>query len=103
MGRVTFGITGAVVLLLAGIFAWHTEATPLAEGISLKLDHSLVKKVGCDEADAKCPIGQEMWGSQPDQIQCVPCTHPPVNTACPAGKQPRYIHCATGWCGPFCF
>ena len=92
MRKLVIEVTGAVALLLAGILAWNAEATPLTGATTVRLGtkYSLVEKAGCSEAD-QCPMGQEVWGTQKDPIQCVSCTPLKFNMACPSGKTPRYI------------
>ena len=94
MRKVAIGITGAVVLLLAGILAWNAEATTLTGATTFRAgtNYSLIEKAGCSEAD-QCPIGQEVWGTQEDHNKCVSCTPPPLDTA-----NCHYVHCGPGWC-----
>ena len=49
MRKLVIGITGAVGLLLAGIFVWNAEATPLSGSAILRsaANHSLVEKTSC--------------------------------------------------------
>jgi hypothetical protein len=77
MRKVVFGLTGAVVLLVAGIFAWNAEATSLTGTIMVHPGHySLVEKAGCRRNGGFCPLGLRVKcsaGSQPGKCQCVPC------------------------------
>jgi hypothetical protein len=72
MRKLVIGITGAVGLLLAGIFVWNAEATPLAGSAIIRsaANYSLVEKAACVRQGpfSRCPLGQHWQGGA-----CVPC------------------------------
>ena len=72
MRKVIMGITGAVVLLFAGILAWNAEATALAGTISVQAgtNYSLVQKAGC-RLPGFCPRGEDLVNGR-----CVACAKP---------------------------
>ena len=80
MRKVVFGITGAVVLLLAGILAWgHADATPLTGTISVhpRTNYSWVEKASCNAADQLCEKGKMLVcqkGTPDPNCKCEACT-----------------------------
>jgi hypothetical protein len=94
------GITGAVVLLLAGLSAWNAEATPLTGTMSVQpgTNYSLVEKAECQGANVVCEakkmVACNKGTPQPD-CACVDCPPPNIH-GCPCGAKSC---CATthGW------
>lgn len=102
MRKIVFGITGAVVLLLAGILTWNAEATGLigATTVHTGTSHSLVEKAGCgeDEVDDVCEKGSMIAcskGTSPQSPNCTCDACPPGNTfpgcPCRAGTSCNFL------------
>jgi hypothetical protein len=62
MRKFLIGMTGAVALMLAGVFAWNAQATPLTDVNKARpgTSYSLVEKAGCwlPGLPGECEIGQ---------------------------------------------
>jgi hypothetical protein len=88
MHKRVIGIVGAVGLLLAGIFVWNAEATPLSGSAILRsaANYSLVEKAACGHQGpfSRCPLGSHWSG-----VGCVPC---PVLTCRAMACCPQYPH-----------
>src|SRR5512136_174175 len=101
MRRIAIGITGVVVLLLAGIFAWNAKATSLTGIVSVHpgLNYSLVEKAACGGGAffARCEPGLR-WSGEIDQ--CVPCALICAYPKCirPVGGSPTCVLPGTHGC-----
>ena len=95
MRKVAIGFVSAVILLLAGSFAWHAEAAPPSISVDHKTDYSLVMRVGCSDRDPICPDGKMLscTDASSNQPNCscsdcpeggpfCPCRHPPTPNVC---------------------
>jgi hypothetical protein len=79
MRKLTIGIAGTAVLMLAGILAWNAEATPLtgATTVPAAPNQSLVQKAGCwlPGLPGECDIGQQrVCSARNHRCRCVPCS-----------------------------
>ena len=74
MRKLSVGITAAVLLLLAGIFAWNAEATTLSGTVTVHptTNLSLVQKAGC-WLPGNCNIGQTQICDRRGRCKCKPC------------------------------
>jgi hypothetical protein len=90
MRKVAIGLTGAVLLLLAGLLASNTEATPLTGTMSVQpwTNYSSVEKADCDKDDPICKKGMTLACNPGDPQPYCECNQEdcsPAESLCPSG------------------
>ena len=90
MRKVAIGLTGAVLLLLSGIFAWSVAAVALngIESVQPGSSYSLVERADCKQADELCKEGTMLVCSKGDpdpSCVCRSCS-PGGEHGCPCPK-----------------
>lgn len=106
MRKVSIAITGAVVFLLVGIWAWTADAAALtgSTGAQLGANYSLVEKVGCNSVpDPICPSDKAVEcdtnpGAGAIVCRCQSCSILNAPTQEPVGGDEFACSCRSGTC-----
>jgi len=94
MRKMVLGTAGALMLLLASLLAWNSQAAAYSGTLFMGPTYSLVQNVDCDAADA-CEKGKHLvcpLGGPPSECECEDCGGHPV---CPRDAS---ICCPPGTC-----